>query len=132
MISPGYRLVALDATTGRPRTAFGDGGLVDLKLQLGVDLDPVTAPIGASSPPMVVGDVVIVGAAFAFSGAPESPQALKAKITAYDANTGELLWRFNTIPAANELGSDTWEEGSADYTGNTGVWAPMSADPELG
>jgi len=132
VISPGYRLVALDAETGRLRTAFGDGGLVDLKLQLGVDLDPVTAPIGASSPPVVVGDVVIVGAAFAFSGAPESPRALKAKIMAYDANTGELLWRFNTIPTVNEFGFDTWGQGSADYTGNTGVWAPMSADPELG
>jgi quinoprotein glucose dehydrogenase len=132
VISSGYQLIALDAQTGRPVTTFGDGGLVDLKLQLGVDLDPVTAPIGASSPPIVVGDVVIVGAAFAFSGAPESPEALKAKVAAYDVDTGELKWRFNTIPAPGEIGRDTWQGDSADYTGNAGVWAPMSADPELG
>ena len=94
VISPGYQLIALDAHTGRLVTSFGDSGLVDLKLNLGVELDPVTAPIGASSPPIVVGDVVIVGAAFAFSGAPASPEALKAKITAYDVNTGERRWRF--------------------------------------
>lgn len=58
--------------------------------------------------------------------------ALKAKITAYDVRSGELRWRFNTIPTSNEIGFDTWGEGSAEYTGNAGVWAPMSADPELG
>ena len=132
VISPGYQLIALDALTGRPRPDFGDAGWVDLKLQLGQTLDAVTAPIGASSPPIVVGDVVIVGAAFAFSGAPESPEALKGKVTAYDVTTGELRWRFNTIPTAIEPGADTWEQGSGGYTGNAGVWAPMSADPELG
>ena len=132
VISPGYQLLALDAQTGRPLPAFGESGVVDLKLHLGVDLDPLTAPIGASSPPIVVGDVVIVGAAFSFSGAPASPEALKAKITAYDVKSGELKWRFNTIPTSNEIGFDTWGGDSAEYTGNAGVWAPMSADPELG
>ena len=132
VISPGYQLIALDALTGQLRADFGGGGIVDLKLQLGVALDPVTAPIGASSPPIVVNDVVIVGAAFTFSGAPESPEALKGKVTAYDVNTGELRWRFNTIPTAEESGFSTWGGDSAQYTGNAGVWAPMSADPKLG
>ena len=132
VISPGYQLIALDARTGQLRPGFGGGGVVDLKLQLGVALDSVTAPIGASSPPIVVNDVVIVGAAFTFSGAPASPEALKGKVTAYDVNTGELLWRFNTIPTADEIGFATWGGASAEYTGNAGVWAPMSADPELG
>ena len=132
VISPGYQLIALDARTGRLRADFGEGGIVDLKLQLGVELDPVTAPIGASSPPIVINDVVIVGAAFTFSGAPASPEALKGKVTAYDVNTGKLLWRFNTIPTADESGFASWGGASAEYTGNTGVWAPMSADPELG
>ena len=100
VISPGYQLIALDARTGQLRSDFGGDGIVDLKLQLGVELDPITAPIGASSPPIVVNDVVIVGAAFTFSGAPASPEALKGKVTAYDVNTGELRWRFNTIPSA--------------------------------
>ena len=132
MISPGYQLIALDALTGQLRADFDGGGIVDLKLQLGEELDLVTAPIGASSPPIVVNDVVIVGAAFTFSGAPESPEALKGKVTAYDVNTGELRWRFNTIPTADESGFASWGGDSAEYTGNAGVWAPMSADPALG
>ena len=132
VISPGYQLIALDALTGQLRAGFGERGILDLKLQLGVALDPVTAPIGASSPPIVVNDVVIVGAAFTFGGAPESPEALKGKVTAYDVNSGELRWRFNTIPTSEESGFSTWADDSADYTGNAGVWAPMSADPTLG
>ena len=132
VISPGYQLIALDALTGQLRADFDGGGIVDLKLQLGEELDLVTAPIGASSPPIVVNDVVIVGAAFTFSGAPESPEALKGKVTAYDVNTGELRWRFNTIPTADESGFASWGGDSAEYTGNAGVWAPMSADPALG
>ena len=132
VISPGYQLIALDALTGQLRADFGKDGILDLKLQLGVELDPVTAPIGASSPPIVVNDVVIVGAAFTFSGAPSSPAALKGKVTAYDVNSGELRWRFNTIPTSEESGFSTWAGDSAEYTGNAGVWAPMSADPTLG
>ena len=77
-------------------------------------------------------DGVILGAAFTFSGAPASPEALKGKVTAYDLNTGELRWRFNTIPTAEESGFASWVGDSAEYTGNAGVWAPMSADPALG
>jgi quinoprotein glucose dehydrogenase len=36
------------------------------------------------------------------------------------------------VPQRGEFGYDTWLEDSASYTGNTGVWAQMSADPELG
>lgn len=114
VISPGHQLIALDARTGQTRAEFGVGGIVDLKLQLGVALDPVTAPIGASSPPIVVKDVVIVGAAFTFSGAPETPEALKGKVTAYDVNTGELRWRCNTIPTAEESGFTSWGGDSAE------------------
>ena len=132
VITPGYQLVALDASTGRPRQAFGHEGVVDLKNHVGGVTDTDTAAIGASSPPIVVNGVVVVGAAFSFSGAPKSPQALAGNITAYDAASGALRWRFNTIPQPNEEGHDTWLEDSASYTGNTGVWAPMTADPELG
>jgi quinoprotein glucose dehydrogenase len=42
------------------------------------------------------------------------------------------LWIFHTIPRPGEFGYDTWQRGSEEYTGNTGVWAQMSADEELG
>ena len=42
------------------------------------------------------------------------------------------MWIFHTIPQPGEFGNDTWENDSWRYSGNTGVWAPMSADEELG
>jgi quinoprotein glucose dehydrogenase len=46
--------------------------------------------------------------------------------------TGKRLWIFHTIPRQGEFGYNTWEKGSAEYTGNTGVWAQISVDEELG
>jgi len=57
---------------------------------------------------------------------------VKGDVRGFDANTGELLWTFRTIPEAADPGAETWLAGSAAYTGNAGVWAPMSADAELG
>ena len=42
------------------------------------------------------------------------------------------LWVFHTIPRKGESGYETWLNGSADYTGNAGVWGPFSTDDELG
>jgi quinoprotein glucose dehydrogenase len=132
VISPGYRLIALDAQTGRPRTTFGKDGIVDVKANIDQDLDLASAPVGASSPPIVVGDVVIVGAAMPAGGAPPDRSMPVGHVTAYDAVTGERRWIFHTIPQPGEFGHDTWEDESWTYTGNVGVWAPMSADPGLG
>jgi quinoprotein glucose dehydrogenase len=46
--------------------------------------------------------------------------------------TGKRLWIFHTIPRPGEYGADTWEKDSLSYTGNTGVWAQISIDEELG
>jgi quinoprotein glucose dehydrogenase len=132
VISPGYRLIALDAQTGQPREAFGTDGIVDIKASIDQDLDLDTAPVGASSPPIVVGDVVIVGAAMPAGGAPPDKAMPAGHVTAYDAETGERRWIFHTIPQPGEFGHETWEDDSWTFTGNVGVWAPMSADPELG
>lgn len=132
VISPGYHLIALDARSGRPRDDFGGGGIVDLKQNLDQDVDPQTAPIGASSPPIIVGDVVIVGSAFPPGGAPPTKEMPAGHVTGYDAVTGERRWIFHTIPRPGEPGHDTWGDDSWQFTGNAGVWAPMSADAELG
>ena len=132
VISPGYHLIALDAKNGRPLDSFGDGGIVDLKANLDQDMDLEKARIGSSSPPIVVGDVVIVGSAFPFGGAPPTKEMPVGNVTGYDAITGERLWIFHTIPQPGEPGHETWLDDSWKYTGNVGVWAPMSADPELG
>ncbi len=131
-VTPGFLLVALDPATGRPIPGFGDGGVVELRLGLGRELDLVRAPIGSSSPPIVVGDVVVVGSALPSGGAPPAPEMPPGHVRGYDAVTGELRWTFHTIPQPGEFGNETWEDGSWEYTGNAAVWTALSADPELG
>jgi quinoprotein glucose dehydrogenase len=131
-VTPGYYLVALNARTGLPMPDFGAAGWVDLQdgLRLGPGRDDVD--IGLSFPPLVVNDVVVVGASHALATRPKAAENVKGDIRGYDARTGQLLWTFHTIPEKNEFGAESWLEDSASYTGNAGVWAPMSADPELG
>ncbi len=131
-VTPGYRLVALDAKTGNPVAGFGRNGIVDLKLQFDQTLDVETAPVGLHSTPIVAGNVVIVGAAFETGANPKSRRNVKGAVRAYDAQTGKQLWLFRTIPQPGEVGNETWANDSWAYTGNTGVWAQISVDEELG
>lgn len=134
-VTPGYRLVCLDAQTGQPVSSFGKGGVVDLKLDDDQDIDLLGArvgdDIGLNATPLVVGDVVVVGAAHLPSQSPHK-RHVKGYVRGFDARTGKRLWIFHTIPKKGEFGYDTWLEGSAEYTGNAGNWAQNSADPELG
>jgi len=132
MVTPGFQLVALDAATGRPVRDFGENGVVELRLGLGRELNLIDAPIGSSSPPIIVGDVIVVGSALPSGSAPRSRQMPPGHVRGYDAFTGELRWTFHTIPQPGEFGHETWEDGSWEYTGNAAVWTALSADPELG
>jgi quinoprotein glucose dehydrogenase len=132
VITPGYQLVALSADTGRPIRRFGKDGVVDLRQGLGVDIDRVATRIGSSSPPLVVGDVLVVGAALDVGTRPKSMSNVPAHVRGYDARTGRLKWRFHTIPRPGEAGHETWQDDSWTYTGNAGVWTTMSADEERG
>ncbi|HTM04490.1 MAG TPA: PQQ-binding-like beta-propeller repeat protein [Vicinamibacterales bacterium] len=130
--TPGFQLVALDAKTGQPIDKFGFKGIVDMFEALDNDLkiDPV-GKIGNSSPPVVVGDTVIIGPAL-LVGTRVNKSNIRGDILAFDVKTGKKLWAFHTIPRKGEFGYDSWEDGSADYTGNAGMWGPFSADPQLG
>jgi quinoprotein glucose dehydrogenase len=131
-VTPGYRLVALDARTGGLVAGFGSNGVVDLKRDFDQQIDLDTAPVGLHATPLVAKDVVIVGAAFDTGANPSSKTNVKGYIRGYDARTGKRLWIFHTVPQPGQFGRDTWLEDSASYTGNTGVWAQISADEELG
>ena len=131
-ITPGYRLIALDAKTGIPIPTFGEEGVVDLRLDDDQEMDLVTADIGLHSTPIVAGNTVIVGAAHRSGEQPRSMTNVKGYVRGFDVKTGKRLWIFHTIPRQGEFGYDTWEKGSAEYTGNTGVWAQISVDEELG
>lgn len=131
-VTPGYRLIALDAATGRPAPEFGTDGTVDLKRGADQPIDPVTGEIGLHATPIVAGDVIIVGAAHRTGGNPRSRANVKGYVRGYDVRTGERLWIFHTIPRPGQFGRGTWLADSAVYTGNTGVWGQISVDEELG
>ena len=123
-------LWSIDLTTGKPDPDFGENGRVDLVLGLGLGRDFERRLYGVISPPLVTNDRVIVNSAIH-----DSPQSLEmppGDVRAFDPETGEVIWVFHTIPQAGEYGHETWENGSAEYTGNTNSWTIMSADDELG
>jgi quinoprotein glucose dehydrogenase len=133
-VTPGYRLICLDAKTGQIIPSFGKTGVVDLKLDDDQTILPdlTTGEIGLQSAPVVAKDTVIIGAAFREGMTPKSMRNNKGYVRGFDVKTGKRLWIFHTIPLKNEVGYDSWEKGSAEYTGNTGVWTQITADEQLG
>jgi quinoprotein glucose dehydrogenase len=131
-VTPGYRLIALNARTGAPITSFGEAGVVDLKLNDDQEIDPVNSDIGLQSAPTIAGDTIIIGAAHSSGDIPKSKTNVKGYVRGFDVKTGKRLWIFHTIPRRGEFGADTWQGDSATYTGNTGVWSQISVDETLG
>jgi quinoprotein glucose dehydrogenase len=132
-MTPGYRLIALSARTGRPIETFGDGGIVDLfeTMDQGDDWD--ATQLGTHSPPTIANGVVIVPAAHTPLAPADQAKNVIGYIRGFDVVTGEHLWTFHTVPRPGEPGHETWLDGSAETgSGNTGVWATISADEELG
>src|SRR5262245_5674465 len=129
--TPGFNLVSLDAKTGQLVDSFGENGIVDMMKQMDdKSLDPV-GKIGNSSPPVVIGNVVVIGPA-SIPGGRVNKANIKLDVNAFDVVTGKKVWTFHTIPRKGEFGYDTWLNGSGEYTGNAGVWGPPQADPKLG
>jgi len=129
-VTPGYRMIALDAKTGIPVSTFGTRGVVDLKQDDDQPIDLETGELGLHATPTIANDVIVIGAAHLPGGAPKSRIHEKGFVRGYDARTGKRLWIFHTIPLAGEFGNDSWQKDSWSYTGNAGVWAQMSVDEE--
>jgi quinoprotein glucose dehydrogenase len=138
VVDPGFFLIALDAETGRPIEGFGEDGIVDLMEDLGYPFNgdegipPELGYITNSSPPLVANGVIIVGNSGEQGYYQTRKEEVAGHILAYDHRTGEHLWKFHVIPRPGELGHETWEDGSWEYSGNIGSWAPIAADPALG
>ena len=131
-VTLGYRLVVLDAITGRRVSSFGTDGVVDLMQNMDQEIDPLAGEIGLHAAPLVVGDTIVVGAAHVPGSAPRSMRNTKGYVRGFDADSGDRKWIFHTIPGADEFGNDSWLNESWRYTGNTGVWGQISADLEAG
>jgi quinoprotein glucose dehydrogenase len=119
------RMIALDAATGRPAPGFGVGGFVDLKPAAGATLD---GQYQVTSPPAVIGDLVVVGNAYGDNRAVETPRGI---VRALDARSGADRWSWDPIPRQpGDRGHETWSGPLAHRTGSANVWPPISADPE--
>jgi quinohemoprotein ethanol dehydrogenase len=135
------RLWALDASSGRPIKDFGDGrgpyrGAVTVA-DIEAGYYETMAPLFIPRELIPVGgrasghDLVVLGV----SGAENETRGF---ISAYDADTGELLWRFFTVPEPGEFGSDTWPTILAGpfadpfNRGGGSAWMTPAYDPELG
>ncbi|MDO8271827.1 MAG: PQQ-binding-like beta-propeller repeat protein [Gammaproteobacteria bacterium] len=145
--TPAFFLIALDADTGAPLPGFGgqvpvegfpETGVVDMLTDLGHEFDPyygIPKEVGyitTSSPPIVVNDVVVVGNSAEQGYNQSRIENVPGDILAYDAKSGDFLWKFNVVPRPGEFGNETWENDSWQYVGDVSSWAPMSADAELG
>ncbi|HEX2455104.1 MAG TPA: PQQ-binding-like beta-propeller repeat protein [Vicinamibacterales bacterium] len=100
-----------------------------------IGIDPALGQIGASSPAIVVNDVIIVGNSHIHGYYPIRLRNLPSFIRGFDIHTGKQLWKFNLVPEPGEFGADTWDNGTKPGTpgvGKVDAWAPYSADPELG
>jgi glucose dehydrogenase len=135
-VTPGYRMIALDARTGQPVKTFGKDGVVDLKVGVvygdGTPIDLETGEIGLHSTPTVVRDTILIGSAMKEGMTVRTSNNTKGLARAFDARTGRLIWTFHTIPRPGEPGNDSWLNNSWAINGNTGVWTQITVDEDLG
>jgi quinoprotein glucose dehydrogenase len=111
------RLIALDAASGELCADFGVGGSVDLtqnvEYRRGDDYR-------VTSPPTVIGDVVVVGSGIADS---ERVDVELGDVRGFDVRSGKLLWTWEPIP---------WAKGQKLRTGGGNTWGVIAADLEHG
>jgi quinoprotein glucose dehydrogenase len=123
-----WMLIALDAVTGRPIDRFGDRGIVDLRPGLRWQVNRLH--VGNTSPPVVWGNLVIVGSSIADRLI--YPRDPPGAVQAFDVRTGRLVWRWDPVPASGDPDRSSWGAGSAEVVGHVNVWAPMSVDVKRG
>jgi quinoprotein glucose dehydrogenase len=100
-----------------------------------IGIDPSAGQIAASSPAMIVGNVVVVGNSSIHGYYPIRAHNIPGFIRGFDVRTGRQIWKFNLVPQPGEFGANTWKNGSKIGTkgvGKNDAWAPYAADEQLG
>lgn len=122
-----YRLLAIDATTGKQIMSFGDSGYVDMRKGLGKDDMYEKYSIDNTSPGVIHNNLIIVGSRLG-----ESYGGLPGHIRAYDIHTGKMVWIFHTIPHPGERGYETWPKENYLTAGGCNVWSGFTIDRKRG
>lgn len=120
------RLIALDAASGRLCGGFGDNGQVDLKTGLRLPVQN-ESEYEETSPPAILGDLVIVGSGIADNARTDMPSG---EVRAYDVRTGKRKWTFDPMPGTRVGAANAWSIISVDPERNL-VFVPTgSASPD--
>src|SRR5918998_20208 len=120
------RLIALDAATGRPCLDFGDSGVVSLRRGL-LNGPAYASEYQITSPPAVVGDVVVVGSTVADNNRVD---AASGEVRAFDARSGALRWSWDPVPRDSAVAAAAgWRGPAAWRTGAANTWGVIAADP---
>lgn len=88
-----------------------------------VNMPDSDGPYGATAAPLVVGDLVV-------SGVAGGDGPIRGFLSAYDAVTGRLVWRFHTTPSASVSGANTWHGSALQQGGGGATWVTGSYDKE--
>ena len=131
-VTPGYQLIALDAKTGQR--------IAELRQQWRGRPEGGRRPEDLARPDHRRNRLAVGADRGGRQGAGRFglPRRLhahqlhattRARRAPIDVRTGKRLWQFHTIPQKGEPGAETWLNGSNEYTGNTGVWTEITADP---
>jgi quinoprotein glucose dehydrogenase len=121
------RLIALDADTGKRCSEFGSNGEVDLKQ--GIHIGPDKGQYQLTSPPAIVGDIVITGSSIGDNRRVDQERGI---VRGYNARTGALLWTFDPLqPGTHYGGGNAWGVIAADSARDL-VFVPTgSASPDF-
>lgn len=117
-------LIALDADTGKPCADFGNAGRVALRE--GLDADAPAWEYYPTSPPLVMGDLAILGALVADNVRTDAPGGV---VRAFDVRTGDLVWAWDPVPPD---WSEQNQPGERYARGTPNVWSILSGDEERG
>ena len=122
----GSKLFKINLKDGEPDLSFGNKGYVDLHIGLGENSNSLFVTM--TSPGVIYKNLIIVG-----SSVSEGNPAAKGNIRAFDANSGDLIWVFKTIPEIGEEGYESYDDSNAfRRLGGANAWAGLTLDEERG
>ncbi len=124
--SAGIFLFAVNASTGKIISSFGDKGKIDLRQ--GLDRDVTGMHYNCTTPGIIFRNNLIIGSTVGEGPEPAAPGFVRA----FDVRSGKLKWVFHTIPQSGEFGNDTWENDSWKRAGGVNAWGGMSLDEKRG
>jgi quinohemoprotein ethanol dehydrogenase len=102
--------VALDQATG--------------KVKWQTNIEKSSKGFSITSAPLYYNGLVYVGGSGGEYG-------IRGRLTALDAKTGKMKWRFWTTPSPSEVGGDTWPKGTDAYKeGGASIWNTPTVNPE--